>query len=121
MAKCNYCGAETELHSGAAPICLVCAVDLQPRRKPPLPERLPDRSASRESVACSECARLEAERLDAIKRYVDLRAARQCLLRECPAVVPALEAALVSVEKILNDAWRNLAEHESRHALPARA
>jgi hypothetical protein len=132
MAKCIYCGAETQLHSGAVPICLVCAVDLQPQRKPPLLERLPGGSTSsrpssifaspvHESVACSECAALEADRLEAIRRYVDLRAARQCLLRECPTVVPVLDTALISVEKILNDAWRKLAEHQSRHALPASA
>ena len=132
MGKCNYCGAETQLHSGAVPICLVCAVDLQPQRKPPLLEHLPGRSASSgraaisgssrsESAACSECARLEAERFDAIKRYVDLRAARQCLLRECPTVVPALEAALVSVEKILNEAWRKSSQHQAGHTLAVSA
>lgn len=74
-----------------------------------------------ESVACSECARLDAERFDAIRRYVDLRAARQCLLRECPAVVPVLDSTLVSVEKTLNEAWRKLNEHQAGHLLAASA
>src|SRR5579862_634396 len=110
MAKCTYCGADTELHSGAVPICIVCAVDLEPLRKPPLLERLPSRrtgsrpsdhfgSAVDDSIVCSECAGLEAEREQAIKRYVDLRAARQCLLRECPHLVPALDAVLRSEER----------------------
>lgn len=132
MAKCTYCGAETELHSGAVPICLVCAVDLEPQRKPPLPERLHGRrtasrqsgqsgSAADDSIACPECARLEADRQQAIQRYVDLRAARQCLLRECPSLAPALDAVLVSVEIIVNEAWRKLAEHQASHSLAASA
>jgi len=132
MAKCTYCGTDTELHSGAVPICLVCAVDLEPQRKPPLVERLSWRatgsrqsghlgSAGDDSMACPECARLEADRQQAIKRYVDLRAARQCLLRECPHLAPALDAVLVSVETIVNEAWRKLAEHQAGHTLAVTA
>jgi hypothetical protein len=132
MAKCTYCGSETELHSGASPICLVCAVDLEPQRKPPLWEHQPGRRtgsrqaghfefAADDSIACPECARLETDRQQAIKRYVDLRAARQCLLRECPSLAPALDAVLVSVEIIVNEAWRKLAEHQANHSLAVSA
>lgn len=132
MSKCTYCGADTELHSGAVPICLVCAVELEPQRKPPALERLPGRrtgsgrsdhlgSAADDSLACPECAQLEADRQQAIRRYVDLRAARQCLLLECPSLAPALDPVLASVEKIVNEAWRKLAEHQAVHSLAASA
>ena len=65
--------------------------------------------------------RLEADRLEAIKRYVNLRAARQCVLEECPIVVSVLDTALASIETILNEAWKKLAEHWSGHALAASA
>ena len=132
MAKCTYCGAETELHSDTVPICLVCAVDLEPQRKPPLLERLPGRrigspqsdhfgSAADDSIACPDCTRLEADRQQAIQRYVDLRAARQCLLRECASLAPTLDAVLESVEIIVNEAWRKLAEHQASHSLAVSA
>ena len=83
MAKCNYCGADTQLYSGSAPICLFCAVDREPQRKPPRFEHMAGRKdgamqthgrghSEDRSLTCSECAGREAERLESIKRYVDL-------------------------------------------------
>ena len=35
MAKCVYCGSETELYDGGAPICLNCSEAREVKRKPP--------------------------------------------------------------------------------------
>ena len=132
MPKCSHCGAEARLYSIAAPLCLACAVNLEPRRIPPGREQLdarksrstqPDRfkTAPDDSIGCSVCCRLEADRLEAIKRYVELRTARQCLVRECPGIVPMLDTTLASVELMLNDAWSKLSEHQVSHTLHASA
>jgi hypothetical protein len=74
-----------------------------------------------DSTRCADCARLEADRLVAIQRYVNLRAARQCVLQECPIVLPVLDTALAAVETVLNEAWKKLEEHQSGRALAASA
>ncbi len=35
MAKCQECGAETELYCNDVPICLACLNALEPETKPP--------------------------------------------------------------------------------------
>ena len=124
MAKCTYCGEETQLHSNAVPICLVCAVQMEPRRKPPRLEHLHSgkarpsydfASSTDASLTCPECNKLEAGRFAAIQRYVNLKAARECVLKECPSVAGAHDAALIAVEKILNEAWGKLADHHNSH------
>jgi hypothetical protein len=34
MAKCTYCGSETELFDGGVPICLKCSEQRETKRKP---------------------------------------------------------------------------------------
>ena len=34
MAKCSYCGSETELYSGGVPICVKCSNERDSKRKP---------------------------------------------------------------------------------------
>ena len=130
MARCIYCGADARPDS--VPICLACAEDLEPARKPPAAAVHPGRRDGHSScerfaldpddgVACSECGKLEDDRLKAIERYVDISAAHRCIQRECRMVLPALEEALRFAEKDVNDAWRKLTEHKARHGLAASA
>jgi len=35
MAKCVYCGRDTQLYSNGVPVCLACEEDPDARRKPP--------------------------------------------------------------------------------------
>ena len=39
MAKCVYCGSETELFDGGVPICLKCSEEREAKRKPPAPSQ----------------------------------------------------------------------------------
>jgi hypothetical protein len=35
MAKCVYCGTDTQLYCNGVPVCVQCANDLEAGRKPP--------------------------------------------------------------------------------------
>jgi len=37
MAKCVYCGSETELFDSGTPICVQCSEEREAKRKPPAP------------------------------------------------------------------------------------
>ena len=50
MAKCVYCGAETQLYSSGVPVCLACAEDPDAGRKlPSREEGEPSKQKDRQS------------------------------------------------------------------------
>ncbi|HLG99571.1 MAG TPA: hypothetical protein VKX49_24905 [Bryobacteraceae bacterium] len=64
-------------------------------------------------MKCPECYRLEAERLAAIRHYVELMDARREAGFTPP---PGTDTELASAEASLNEKWRRLNDHRSTHS-----